>query len=450
MVFFHPKKQNCMRLFNKKYFVFIIGFFITPSAFSQTELLTVQDAIRLSIENNYGIQIFKNEIEVGSINNNWANAGAIPVISATANKAVGLSNLDQKLNNGTVTQKKGSTTQNVNAGIAVNWRVFDGFKMFATKQKLEELEKRGEYVFRKNLNETVYNVVTSYYRIVTLHEQAEASAEQISLYSDRFQLAQRKFEIGTGAKYEVLEAEVDLNAQRSNLLSLENEIALAKSSLNNLMGRSPEMNYQVIDTIVVQSLPSLSEVHSKIELQNPDVMLANSDLAVLMQVKKEINSNRLPTVTLNGFYNFAKSRNSAGFTLFNQSYGPSGSIGVSVPLFNGGLVKKQVQIADIDIRNQEISIAETKNDIATALNNAFINFNNSLKAIELEKANLILATENINIAMERYRVLNITSIELRQIQINYNSVKNRLYNALLQAKVAEAGIALLMGEIENL
>ena len=440
-----------MRLFNKKNWLILgIGILFSHSAFCQTDLLTVQDAIKYALENNYGILISKNEIEIGAINNNWARAGAVPVISATANKGMGLSNLDQKMSNGTIIQKKESTTQNLNAGVAINWRIFDGFKMFATKQKLEEIEKRGEYLFRKNVNEIVYNVVTSYYRIVTLYELAEASEEQISLYTDRYDLSQRKYEIGTGAKFEVLEAEVDLNAQRSNLLALENEIALMKSSLNNLMGRSPAVSYVVIDTITVPSLPPLAEVNSKIDLQNPDVMLVNSSLAILMQTKKEINAGRLPTVNLNGFYNFAKSSNSAGFSLFNQSYGPSGSIGVNIPIFNGGLIKKQLQIADIDIRNQEIYIEQTKNEIATALNNTYINFHNSLKTIELEKENLLLATENINIAMERYRVLNITSVELRQIQISYNAVKNRLYNALLQAKVAEAGVALLMGDIENL
>jgi hypothetical protein len=47
---------------------------------AQDTLLTVQDAIKNAIENNYGIIISKNEIEIGSINNNWANAGAIPVV----------------------------------------------------------------------------------------------------------------------------------------------------------------------------------------------------------------------------------------------------------------------------------------------------------------------------------------------------------------------------------
>lgn len=438
------------RLYKNFFFSFCSILFFNTALFAQDTLLTAQDAVKIAIENNYGIIISRNEIEIGSINNNWANAGAIPRINATASKTIGVNNLQQNLSNGTVTHKNGNTTQNLNAGIAVNWTVFDGFKMFATKKKLEELERGGEYTFRKNLNETVFNVITSYYNIVTLNEQKKATLEQISLYTDRYNLAQRRFEIGTGAKYEVLEAQVDLNEQRSNLLSLQNSIATAKSSLNNLMGKNPDTSFSVIDTITVLSLPAYSDVQNKINKQNPDVLLANSQLAVLSLEKKEVNAARLPSVELAGFYNFARNRNGAGFTLLNQTYGPSGSVGISVPLFNGILVKKQLAISDIQIKNQQITITQTKNNIETSLSNAYINYNNSLKAIDLEKNNLVLATENIMIATERYRKLNITSVELRQIQMSYNDAKNRLYNALYQAKVAEATVALLAGDIADL
>lgn len=430
--------------------LFLIFLFLNSQLFAQDSILTPQAAVKYAIENNFGVIISKNNIEIGSINNNWANAGAVPVISATANKVVGVNNLQQHLSNGTVTKKNGNTTQNFNAGIEVDWQIFDGFKMFATKKRLEELERNGEYSFRKNLNETVYNVITSYYNIVTLEAQLKATEEQISLYTDRYNLAERRFEIGTGAKYEVLEAQVDLNEQRSGLLSLENSIALAKSSLNNLMGKQPDTGYNVIDTIKFESLPTFSEVKEKIENQNPDILLANSDLAILMQTKKEVNAARLPSVVLSGFYNFARNKNGAGFTLLNQTYGPSGSVGVSIPLFNGGLVKKQLAVTDIQIKNQQLTIDQTRNNLQTVLNNDYINYQNALKAIELEKNNLKLASENIFIATERYRKLNITSVELRQIQISYNAVKNRLYDALYQAKIAEAEIALLTGEIENL
>ena len=440
-----------MKLYYKFLFFSLsqILFFTFPVQ-AQDTLLTAQEAVKTAIENNYGVIISKNEIEIGSINNSWANTDAIPLVSATAVKQVGVNNLKQKLRNGTVTTKKGNSSQSLNAGLAVNWTIFDGLKMFATKKKLEELERNGEYSFRKNLNETVFNVISSYYNIVTLNEQRKATLEQITLYNDRNTLAERRFEIGTGAKYEVLEAQVDLNEQRSNLLSLQNSIAVAKSSFLNLLGKKPDTSFDVVDTILVIPLPPYSEVQDKISKQNPDVLLANSQLYILQQEKKEVNAARLPSVNLNGYYNFARSSSGAGFNLLNQTYGPSGSVGISVPIFNGIVVKKQLQISDIYIRNQQITIDQTKNNLQTGLNNAFINYNNALKAIELEQNNLVLAKENIVIATERYKRLNITSVELRQIQISYNDAKNRLYNALYQAKMAEATVALLSGDIANL
>jgi outer membrane protein TolC len=438
------------RLYKIVFLSFYLILFFNSILLAQDTLMSAQEAVKTAIENNYGIMISKNEIEIGSINNNWANAGAIPSISATASKTIGVNNLEQKLSNGTVTRKNGNSTQNLNAGIAVNWRVFDGLKMFATKKRLEELERSGEYTFRKNLNETVFNVISSYYNIVSLNEQKKATLEQINLYNDRYTLAQRKFEIGTGAKYEVLQAEVDLNEQRSNLLSLQNSIALAKSSLNNLLGKKPDTSFIVADTILLMPLPAFADVQNKISAQNPDVLLANSQLLVLAQEKKEVNAARLPSVDLNGFYNFARNSNGAGFTLFNQTYGPSGSVGITVPLLSGILVKKQLAISDIQLKNQQLTIDQTKNDVETALTNAYINYNNALKSIDLEKNNLILATENIVIATERYKRLNITAVELRQVQISYNDAKNRLYNALYQGKIAEATVALLSGDIANL
>ena len=440
-----------MKRFYKIYFFsFCLTAFCISSLHAQDTLMTAQEAIKTAIENNYGVIISKNEIEIGSINNSWANTDLLPSVNATATKQVGVNNLHQKLSNGTVTTKKGNSSQSLNAGLAVNWRIFDGFKMFATKKRLEELERNGEYLFRKNLNETVYNVISSYYNIVTLNEQKKATLEQISLYNDRLTLSQRRLEIGTGAKYEVLQAQVDLNEQRSNLLSLENSIATAKSALLNLLGKNPDTSFNVVDTILLLPLPAFADVQDKISKDNPDVLLANSQLYILQQEKKEINAARLPSVDLNGYYNFARSSSGAGFNLFNQTYGPSGSVGISVPLFAGIVVKKQLQISDIQIKNQQITIDQTKNNLQTALNNAYINYHNALKAIDLEKNNLVLAKENIMIATERYKRLNITSVELRQIQISYNDARNRLYSALYQAKIAEATVALLSGDIANL
>ncbi|HEY5370014.1 MAG TPA: TolC family protein [Hanamia sp.] len=442
-----------------KSFILIFSFLFSVTSFLQAQdtlitvqdtLLTAQEAIKNAIEHNYGIIISRNETEIGTINNSWANAGAVPIVTADATYNLGLNTLHQKLNNGTFTEKNGNHTQNLAAGLAVNWTLFDGFKMFATKKKLEELERNGEYAFKKQLNEIIYNVINSYYQIVTLKEQRNATLEQMRLYNVRYTLAQRRFEIGAGAKYEVLEAQVDLNAQRSSLISLENSISVEKSTLSNLMGKASDTSFRVADTILVNPLPAFEELQNKINLQNPDILLANSQLVILTQTKKETNAARLPSVVFQGFYNFNKNSNSAGFTLYNQTYGPSGAVGISIPIFNGNLVKRQLNINDIQIKNQTFAVAQTKDDVQTDLTNAYISYNNALKAIELEQNNFVLQMEDINIAIERYKKLAITSVELRQIQTSYNDAVNRLYNALLQGKLAETTIALLTGEISQL
>jgi outer membrane protein TolC len=430
-------------------FSFLVFFFCYGTTFPQ-DSLTVEQAIKYAVDHNYGVIISRNQIEIGRINNNWVNAGAYPTVSATANKTYGLNNLQQKLNTGVIINKNGSRTTNTNAGVNVNWRVFDGFRMFATKRRLEELERNGEYTFRKNVNETVYNVVVAYYNIVNLRQQLKAVEEQISLYEERYNVADMRFNIGSGAKYEVLQAQVDLNEQRSNLLNIKNQVNIAKNDLNNLMGKKTDTTYKVADTILISSLPDLVVVQSKIETQNPDLLLAQSNLAILLDSKREINSARLPVVTLNGNYNFVKNSNTAGFNLFTQNYGPSGSIGVAVPLFSGSIVKKQLQIADIDILNQNVGIEQVKNNLNISLANAVANYQNALNIITLEKDNLKLAAENISIAIQRFRLLNITSVELRQVQISYLDAENRLYNALYQGKLAEAEIGLLTGDIANL
>ncbi len=412
--------------------------------------LTIDEAIQSAINHNYGVLISKNTVDIGKINNNWANAGAVPVISATANKTIGVSNIQQQLNSGSTIDKTGATNQNLNTGVGISWKVFDGFKMFATKKRLEELERNGEYAFRKSVDETLFDVVSQFYNIVKLNEQLKATNEQIQLYEDRLKIADMKYNIGSGAKYELLQAKVDLNEQRSNALNIQNSIQLAKVTLSNLIGKKPDTAYKVADTIILHSIPDISTVENKIESKNPDVLLANSNLAILLQTKREINAGRLPTVTLNGNYNFLRTSNGAGLTLSNQNYGPSASIGVAVPIFNGGLIRKQSSVEDILIKNQNLTIEQLKSTLQTSVLNAFINYQNALNLVAFERSNLALASENIFIALQRFKMLNITSIELRTVQISYIDAENRLFNALYQAKLAEAEIALLTGDISGL
>ncbi len=416
-------------------------------AAAQSPLLTLPEAVQIAIQNNYDVVIARNEASISKINNNWGAAGLLPAVSVNANKTIATNSITQELSNGTTIKRDGASVNNFNAGLAVSWRFFDGMRMFATKKRLEELEKTGELSFRKMLNQTAFEVIAAYLDLVRLKQQARATTEVIALYQERLKIAEYRFNIGTGNKPDVLQARVDLNEQQSALLSIENSISTGKTGLNALMARDPATPFETTDSFTLRSSLDFEQIRQQVLLQNPDILLAASALAIQMETKKEINAQRLPSATLNGNYNFVRNKSAAGFTLLNQTYGPSGSVGISIPLFSGLVVKQQLKAADLQIKNQQLATDQLRNQLMSALTAAFLNYNNGNRLAELEKENLAIVQENNAINLERYRLSSLTAVEFRQGQVNYSDAYTRLINARYQASLAEAQLLLLAGSI---
>lgn len=435
----------------KKLKLLLASWLISSIAFTQsTSKLTIDEAIKIAVEKNFDVEIERNAQEIGAINNNWGTAGLFPNINATSTLGIASNNLEQRLTNGTTIKRNGAILRNVNAGLAVSWRVFDGMRMFATKRRLEELQNIGELTFRSQVNTTVFNVIAAYYQIVQLNQQKKALQATIKFFEERKLIAESRFTIGTAPKTDFLQAEVDLNQQKGNLLAVENSIRIAKADFNNLLARKPETSFEVMDLIEPDADLTFAALVNKAQSDNYELLLAQSSLSVLVQQKREIISQRLPSVTLNGNFNLSQSRNDAGFTLFNRNLGPSGNIGIAVPIFQGGNIKRQEQVADINIKNQQVIIDRLKNQVNTNLLNAYSNFQNALNLVKLEKNTLALIEENNLIATERFRKLAITSLELRQVQIDYINGQTRYINSLYMAKLAEAEMKLLAGDLSKL
>lgn len=435
----------------KKLKLLSLSCLINILAFAQEpSKLSVDDAIRMAVEKNFDVEIVKNEQQIGNINNNWGTAGLYPTINATSTVGIASNNLEQKFFDGREINRNGAILRNINAGFAVSWRIFDGMRMFASKRRLEELEKIGELSFRSQINTTVFNVIAAYYEIVQLNQQRKALQATIKFFEERKLIAESRFTIGTAPKTDFLQAEVDLNQQKGSLLAIENNIRVAKANFNNLLARKPETVFEVMDVIEPDAGLTYAALLQKAQTDNYDLLLAQSSLSVLVQQKREIISQRLPSVTLNGSYNFNQSKNSAGQFLLNRNSGPSGNVGIAIPIFQGGNIKRQEQVADIGIKNQQIVIDRLKNQVNTSLLNAYYNFQNALNLVKLEKNTLALIEENNLIATERFRKLAITSLELRQVQIDYINGQTRYINSLYMAKLAEAEMKLLAGDLSKL
>ena len=171
-------------------------------------MLTLEEAIATSLQNNYNILLAKNDSLAAALDYSFKNAGFLPRINGNLGTLWNNNAQKQTLADGTKRESKGLKSNNITAQLALNWTLFDGLKMFATRDKLEEFVKLGDLAIKN----TVASVINTYYNIVRQKQQLIAVEEQMSLSKERVKLAQYKLDIGVGTKPDVLQGKLDLNA----------------------------------------------------------------------------------------------------------------------------------------------------------------------------------------------------------------------------------------------
>ncbi|WP_416438107.1 TolC family protein [Phnomibacter sp. MR] len=439
--------QKCNIRYNRLWIAVVLcGSTVWQSA--AQNVLTLNDAIQQALSKNFDLQIARNDEDVATLLNNWGNAGRLPTVSAAAGYNFSNNNLDQRLSNGTNIKRNGASFQSENASMVAQWRVFNGFRVVAAKSRLDEQQKIANLNVRQQANVLVYNVISSYINLLRFQAQQKANQETLLLFEERMKLAENRFNIGVAGKSDYLQAAADYNAAKTNIMTIENNIEQEKVRLNNMLSRNPSEAFTTSDASMTDvSFDDRDKILAAIDTLNPSMLMARSQLAVLYQQQREINANRLPTVTLNAGAGLNNSVNSAGFTLRNTTYGPNAGIQLAIPIFQGGVVKQNLKVNAVQQKSQQVQIESLRNDLMTALAAAYNNYNNAKKLYDLELQTLEVVKENNVIAMERFRKASITSVELRQTQINLIESQTRMINAQYQMKQAEADVLLVMGKL---
>jgi len=418
----------------------------TSVTMAQT-VLRLDDAIEIALSQNPNILISSNEKEIAQVNNNWWAAGRIPTVGLNSTFNNSITNLNQKLNNGTVIERNGARNSTINVNGQFSYRIYGGKRMYIIKNRLDLEEALADEVLKQDINQTVFDVINRYIDIVRLKSQLDAVRETISFFEERSKLSQVRFEIGTAGKNDYLQSQVDLNVQRTSELNILNSIELAKMELNRVMVRDPFTAFEVEDIPAPEILPSREEMMQAIDAQNPQITALRFNQKILTQLREEILATQKPSVFANASANFNRNSSTAGFNLFTMTYGPQAGLSLSVPLFAGPIVRQQVKVNDLQYKNQDLQIQNVKNDLTSLAANAYQNYENANRQIGLEEQNLAIIREHNAISMERFRKASITTVELRQAQLNLIEAQNRIINSRFILRQSEAQILYVMGRL---
>jgi outer membrane protein TolC len=431
-----------------------IGFFLLVLIVCKADaqrLMTVDEAIATALQNNYDIQLSRNDSTLAALDYAFSKYAFYPSVNANAAYNFNNNNQRQTFSDGTNRERDGIRSNNLNASLNLNWTLFDGLRMFITRKRLGELVELGELQVKTQVVTTVTDVMRTYYSIVQQQQQLKAVEEQMQLSEERLKLARYKFEVGTGVKPDVLQAQIDYNAQRSQRLTQLTNIERLKEQLNNLLVLPANNRFAVPDSIPINTSLMLDSIQQNLPAVNPQLLLAQKNLDIANLALQERKAERFPTLSFNSAYNFNRTNNTTVVNpfqpLFNLNRGFNYGFTATIPIFNQFNNRRNIRVAEQNIQFQQLNYKRNLAFLNTNIINAYQDYDLQRQVLLLEEENIKLVRENLFIARERYRLGVTTFIEMRVAEQSLADAMNRLIQARINTKLAEIQLMQLRGDL---
>lgn len=418
--------------------------FIPLLGFSQ-ELLTPEQAVAIALENNYSIRIARNQAEMAANNVTYGNAGFLPSVDLGASHNSNIQNARQEYLSGHINERDNAKSSSLNMNAALNWTLFDGLAMFVTYEKLKEFEEMGELAARAAIERTIVNVLTSYHDLVRQKQRLQVIDKSIAISEERIRLADEKFQLGAASRLDILQAQVDYNTDRSDLLNGQEFYRTSKIRLNNLLARDINIDFEVAEQIEKVELPEWNQLYEAVMDNNTFLQMTFAQNRIASLELRETQARRMPRLNANAGYSFVNSESESGFIISNRTSGVNYGLGLNWNVFNGFNLNRQIANARIMQENAEIELLDYRALLEADLMTTWLSMESRIKLAEFEAENLEVADMNLEIAMERFRLGELSGLELREAQKNYLAAEGRLITARYQAKVVEVELKEISG-----
>jgi outer membrane protein TolC len=418
------------------FIVLLLGLLFSQEINAQNNL-SLKEAVTIAIQNSYNIKLVENNLSIAQNNNNYGVAGGLPTVTANGNNNNTLTTINQTFPDASRnTTRSGVDGSTLNGGLTVTMILFNGYRIAATKDRLESIQKQTEAELQVQMLNTSSTVMQQYYNVIrqlaflkTIEKSIEASEQRVAIVKTRQ-------EIGVANQADLLQSSLDLNAllqaKQNQLLVLDQ----VKADLFNSMVVPANSNYVFTDSIQVDQKMILSDVESKMKA-HPLLQSAQQLINVNQFLEKETKALMYPILRANSGFNYNSNKSTAGFILLNESYGPFLGFNLSIPIYAGTANKRAYKNAQINTVNSKIQYDNTAQNLSTELFKTYQNYQNSLKQTPVEIENYKMSDALLSLVMERFKLGEATIVDVKQAQQSFETAGFRLTSLQFSAKIAE-------------
>ena len=418
------------------FIVLLLGLLFSQEINAQNNL-SLKEAVTIAIQNSYNIKLVENNLSIAQNNNNYGVAGGLPTVTANGNNNNTLTTINQTFPDASRnTTRSGVDGSTLNGGLTATMILFNGYRIAATKDRLESIQKQTEAELQVQMLNTSSTVMQQYYNVIrqlaflkTIEKSIEASEQRVAIVKTRQ-------EIGVANQADLLQSSLDLNAllqaKQNQLLVLDQ----VKADLFNSMVVPANSNYVFTDSIQVDQKMILSDVESKMKA-HPLLQSAQQLINVNQFLEKETKALMYPTLRANSGFNYNSNKSAAGFILLNESYGPFLGFNLSIPIYAGTASERAYKNAQISTVSAKIQYDNTAQTLATELFKTYQNYQNSLKQTPVEIENFKMSDALLSLVMERFKLGEATIVDVKQAQQSFETAGFRLTSLQFSAKIAE-------------
>lgn len=426
-----------------------VGLLFNVKLYSQ-EIYSFQQCLQIALENNYSIKIAESNEQISGNNYTIGNAGFLPYIYANATQNYSITDSRQVLaTSPDPVEKDNAKSNSLTGSVNLSWTIFDGLQMFVQYDKLSELLEVGQLNTRLSIENMIANVGVEYFTVIQQKKRLETIRYIKNLSKERMKVAEERYRIGQESKLEFQQAVVDFNSDSSQYLKQSESLAASIFRLNKLLAVDIANNTMVVDSIQINNSLLFDDLSKETQQNNASLLIAIKNKNISELNLKLIKGSRYPRLSLYGSANLAQSESPMSSVLESNSFGYSYGLSLSFNIFDGFDVNRQQKNAKIDILKAGLEFDQLEQDIFTSLSILFNTYQNSLKLVDLEIANLQVARNNFEISMERYRLGTFSGLQMRDVQRVYLDAEDRLLGAQYQAKIAEISLKRLSGKISD-
>ncbi|WP_291129316.1 TolC family protein, partial [Dysgonomonas sp. UBA7698] len=423
----------------KKYILIIILAIAAPSICNSQVVFDLRRCIETGLQKNYDIRIMRNNQEISDNNLTVGNAGYLPSVDLTTGYSGSVNNTTQNLTNGEKNKNNGIHNQLLNAGVNLNWTIFDGFNIQTNHQRLKELQKMGELNTRLTIENFVSGLTSEYYNYIQQNIRLKNLKSAVKLSKERLRIVEARYEIGAGSRLDLQQAKVDFNSDSSRLIKQYEVLYTSRISLNQMMAADNiEQLIVTTDSIIeFNQFINKEDVWQKTLSSNTFLLLSNKNKNLSLLDLKTVQSENYPYLKLNAGYGYTKNIYNTG-TIDNQNnLGLTYGLTLGFNLFDGFNRKRKQKNARIEVENKELQYEQTILSLKADFSNMWMAYRNNIDLTNLEKENVQTAKENHEIAIERYKLGDLSGIELREAQNSLLEAEERLVQAEYNTKLCE-------------